>query len=165
MKYPHIPSALRLPLLIAGLLWWGLSPLAAQQAIPNFSFFTLDNQAFTQERIDLKKPALIIRFDPYCEHCEQQAEWIAGAAASFRDMQLVFVSFIDEPEAIEAFRERYFGEGSWRHLHFLRDPDYRFEEFFGYTDDALNIYAYRPGEKRLKYFGKEQPADILLKYL
>lgn len=152
--------------ILAGLLFClPVFTLPAQSPIPNFTFLTLSDQPFTQAQIDLTQPALIVHFDPYCDHCEQQAEWIAEASASFRTRQLIFVSLLDEPAAIEEFQTRYFGEGEWPQLHFLRDPEYRFEQFFGYTDDALNIYAYRPGEKRLKYFGKEQPAEVLLKYL
>ncbi|RMG56673.1 MAG: hypothetical protein D6722_26125 [Bacteroidetes bacterium] len=138
--------------------------LSAQSAIPNFSFLTLDGEPFTQAQIDLDKPALIIRFDPYCEHCEQQAEWIAEAQEAFQHVQLIYVAF-EEVGPISEFRDRYFGEGEWPNLHFLRDENYQFEEFFGYTEEYLNVYAYKPGAKRLKYFGEEQPAEVLLKYL
>ncbi|GAB4410380.1 MAG: hypothetical protein OHK0039_14730 [Bacteroidia bacterium] len=159
MIFKHISLTVLICSLFAG------TSLLAQQPIPTFAFQTLDGKPFDHTQVDLRRPAVIIRFDPYCDHCEQQAAWIAGAAASFKDIQLIFVSFIDEPEAIASFQQRYFGKTDLPLLHFLRDPDYQFEEFFGYTNDALNIYLYKPGQKRLKYFGHEQEAATLLKFL
>ena len=139
--------------------------LLAQSPIPAFSFQTLEDEPFTQEQLPQDQSILIMRFDPYCEHCDQQAEWIAEAADSFKDIHMVFVSFLDEPDAIQDFEERHFGEVELNHLLFLRDPDYKFEDYFGYTDESLVLYLYKPGKKSLKYFGKEQPADVLLKFL
>ena len=139
--------------------------LQAQSPIPTFSFQTLEGEEFTQNQLPADQSVLIMRFDPYCEHCDQQAEWIAAAAASFQDIHLVFVSFLDEIDAIKDFQQRHFGEVELDHLYFLRDPDYQFEEYFGYTDESLVLYLYQPGKKSLKYFGKEQPAEVLLKFL
>jgi peroxiredoxin len=148
-------------------LLMGVSLLSvrAQSPLPEFSFESMDGKAFTLENLDQTRSVLLMRFDPYCDHCDQQAEWIAEAADQFENIQLVFVSYLDEQEAIEAFRERHFGESGLTELYFLRDPNYQFEEFFGYTDDSLNIYLYQPGKKKLKYFGEEQAADILLTFL
>ena len=142
-----------------------LLSLRAQSPLPNFAFESLEGEAYTLENLDQTRSVLLMRFDPYCDHCDQQAEWIAEAADQFENIQLVFVSYLDEVEAIEAFRDRHFKESGLAELYFLRDPNYQFEEFFGYTDDSLNIYLYQPGKKKLKYFGEEQAADVLLTFL
>lgn len=139
--------------------------LTAQSPIPDFQFLNLDGESFTQAQLPQDQPVFIMRFDPYCDHCDQQASWIAEAEESFKDVHMVFVSFLDEVEAIQDFQQRHFGETQLEHMYFLRDPDYQFEEYFGYTDESLVIYLYQPGKKSLKYFGKEQPAEVLLKFL
>ncbi|MEM7374023.1 MAG: redoxin domain-containing protein [Bacteroidota bacterium] len=139
--------------------------LVAQSPIPAFQFLDLNGETFTQSNLPEDQPVFIMRFDPYCEHCDTQAQWIAEAEEQFKDIHLVFVSFLDEVDAIQDFQTRHFSDTQLEHLHFLRDPDYQFEEYFGYTDESLVIYLYQPGKKSLKYFGKEQAAEILLKFL
>jgi thiol-disulfide isomerase/thioredoxin len=137
----------------------------AQIAFPPFVFQDLSGAPFSADQLDPNKPTFVMYFDPYCDHCDHQAEWIAGAAEQFEDVQLVFVTLEPETEAIEAFRQRHFGKVDLPYLYFLQDTEFRFEEFFGYTDDAVNIYLYSPGRKQAKYFGEEQEAGVLLKFL
>ncbi len=137
----------------------------SQIEFPSFYFTDLDGQAFTPANLDLEKPTMIMLFDPYCDHCDHQAEWIAGAAEQFKEVQFVFVTIESEKKPILDFKERHFSEVDIPHMHFLQDLNFKFEDYFGYTDDAVNIYLFKPGKKQPKYFGSEQKAEILLKYL
>lgn len=144
---------------------WGYAQ--AQVSLPAFSFYDLEGNAFSYSDLDAERPVFVMMFDPYCDHCQTQANHIAEAADRFRakGVQFVWVTLEPEAEAIAKFKESHFGESGLKDLHFLQDKDIRFEEFFGYTDDAVNIYLFRPDGKRPKYFGKEQDATVLLKYL
>ena len=137
----------------------------AQSSFPAFSFKNLKGEVFTQANLDPEKPAMIMMFDPYCDHCDQQAEWIAEAADQFQETQFVFVTIEPEKHPIEDFRKRHFGEVNLPHLYFLQDLDFMFEGYFGYTDDAVNIYLFSPNRRQPKYFGKEQPVEVLKKHL
>jgi thiol-disulfide isomerase/thioredoxin len=138
----------------------------AQVSMPAFSFYDLEGDTFTSAQLDPSRPVFVMMFDPYCDHCRTQAEHIAHAPELFlqKKAQFVWVTLEPEAEAIVAFREEYFGD-SGLDVHFLQDKDIRFEEFFGYTDDAVNIYLFKPDGKAPKYFGKEQNAKVLLNYL
>ncbi|MCB0853697.1 MAG: hypothetical protein KDD63_15840 [Bacteroidetes bacterium] len=147
---------------------WVIFPqlgFSQQVSLPAFSFYDLDGNTVTNESLDNARSTLIMLFDPYCDHCDQQAEWIAAAAGDFKEIQLVFVTIEPEIEPIKDFQKRHFGESSLKHVIFLQDKDFVFETYFGYTDDAINIYCYKPGQKLPKYFGKEQEAEKLLKFL
>ncbi len=150
-------------LLIALLL--GMTSLQAQVSFPAFSFQDLEGNTFTPAQLDASKSTMIMLFDPFCDHCEQQADWIAAAADQFTDVQFVFVTLEPEIEYIEAFKEKHFGKSGLKHLFFVQDVNVAFETYFGYTDDVVNIYLYKPGKDRPKYFGEETPAADLLKYL
>ncbi|MEL6673765.1 MAG: redoxin domain-containing protein [Bacteroidota bacterium] len=149
-------------------LWVGLScfPLLVQAQVPYFTFPDLDGKTFTHTQLDPNKSTMIMMFDPYCDHCETQAGWIAEAATKFQHVQFVFVTIETEKEPIKAFRDKYFGKTSLKEqVKFLQDPDFMFEEYFGYTDDSVNIYLFKAGKKQRKYFGKETEAETLLKFL
>jgi thiol-disulfide isomerase/thioredoxin len=144
-------------------LWTGAQ---AQVSLPAFSFYDLEGEPFTYEQLDPERPVFIMMFDPYCDHCRTQAEHIANAPEKFlqKEVQFVWVTLEPDPQAIVNFREEYFGD-SGLDMHFVQDNDIRFEEFFGYTHDAVNIYLFKPNGKAPKYFGKEQNATTLLNYL
>ena len=142
-----------------------LASLQAQIYVPSFYFTDLEGEGFTNASLVQDIPTMVMLFDPYCEHCDQQAEWIAGAAEELKHVQFVFVTIEPEVEPIKAFKERHFSKVDLPNLHFLQDLNFKFEDYFGYTDDAVNIYLYKPGKKQPKYFGKEQKAEVLLKYL
>lgn len=135
------------------------------QTIPWFSFKDLSGKTFTRDNLDLSKPVFIMFFDPYCEHCETQAKNIAQSASRFQNIQLVWVTIESDVKAVNTFRDTHFGRSGLTKLYFLQDTEYKFERYFGYTEDAVNIYLYKPGVAKLKYFGSEQTAAELLKYL
>ena len=137
----------------------------SEAQMPAFSFFDLEGNAFSQAKLDDERPAMIMLFDPYCDHCDQQAGWISEAAEKLENVQFVFVTIEPEKEPVQQFRDKHFQETSIRDVHFLQDLNFQFEAYFGYSDDAVNIYLYQPGRKKLKYFGKETEVDELLKYL
>jgi len=157
----------RITLLLFVTLSMGISSLYAQAALPGFSFYSLDGKAFTASNLDLTRPVFVMMFDPYCDHCQSQAETIAASAAEFKakGVQFVWVTLEPDAEAIENFKTKYFGETGLTDLYFLQDNDIRFEEYFGYTDDSVNIYCYRTDGRQPKYFGKEQNATVLLRFL
>lgn len=134
-------------------------------SVPSFYFTDLEGEAFTNANLSQDKSAMIMLFDPYCDHCDHQAEWIAAAAEQFQDVQFLFVTIEPEKKPIQDFKERHFGQVSLPNLYFTQDLHFKFEDYFGYTNDAVNIYLFKPGKKQPKYFGSEQKAEILLKYL
>ncbi|MEM6348890.1 MAG: redoxin domain-containing protein [Bacteroidota bacterium] len=139
--------------------------LNAQIVMPAFAFSDLEGKTFTNADLDMDKPIFVMMFDPYCEHCEAQASNIAEQAEKFEHVQFVFVTLEPEVSAITTFRDKHFGDTNIDQLYFLMDTDVAFESYFGYTDDSVNIYLYHPDRKKPKYFGEEQTAEVLLKYL
>ncbi|MEZ4777014.1 MAG: SCO family protein [Bacteroidia bacterium] len=133
--------------------------------LPSFSFYDLEGKVFTQEKVRTDLSTMIMLFDPYCDHCAHQADWIAEAEKEFENVQLIFVTIEPETEVVKQFKEEHFGKTKLKYLYFLQDKDFSFETYFGYTDDAINIYLYKPGQRRPKYFGEEQEVLSLLKFL
>lgn len=147
--------------LTAGMLVALALPTMAQLAVPAFSFTDLEGEVYASTQLDHSKSALIIYFDPWCEHCNTQAEWIAEHQADFTDVQILFITFEPEQEPIREFKSKHFSASGWGNVKFLQDLDFMFESYFGYTDDALYIYCFKSDGSKGKYFGKEQPAEVL----
>lgn len=158
-------SALLNIFLLAVLIGSYQAAISQSNNIPFFSFYDLEGNVFTSEKVSTEMPTMIMLFDPYCDHCSQQASWIVEQESNFKDVQLIFVTIEPETEAIASFKEKHFGKSGLKHVHFLQDRDFAFETYFGYSDDAINIYLYKPGQRRPKYFGEEQEASTLLKFL
>lgn len=144
-----------------GMLLGLILPAAAQLAVPAFSFTDLEGEVYASTQLDQSKSALIIYFDPWCEHCNTQAEWISEHPSDFSDVQILFITFEPEQEPIHEFKAKHFSASGWGNVKFLQDLDFQFESYFGYTDDALYIYCFKPDGSKGKYFGKEQPASVL----
>ncbi|MCS6789572.1 MAG: redoxin domain-containing protein [Bacteroidia bacterium] len=152
-------------------LAWAILPLTllAQpekyppaQEFPKFLFYTLDGKSFTDK--DLPKPErgiIVVFFDPHCDHCQKQASFFQKESASLKGIQLMWVS-TEAVEALQNFREKYLkGVPS---TYVLRDKDFKFDHFFGYSV-APTIYVYDARGKLKKVLREEAPVATILQYL
>ena len=88
--------------------------------LPEFSFMTMDGKPFTNKDIKFKHKALIIYFDPGCNHCQHQAEEMSLAINQFNFTKLFFVS-ISATEEIIKFQKKYFN--GTKNVTFLQDAE------------------------------------------
>lgn len=135
-----------------------------QNQMPPFSFFTLSGEVFSHEQIKKGVPTIVLYFDPYCDHCAQQATWISEAKEAFKDIQMVWVTTELEVAASQNFAKKYFKDPAWQEVHFLIDKDFMFDGYFGYSE-VPSIYLYNAAGQRVKGFTKETPASVLLRFL
>jgi thiol-disulfide isomerase/thioredoxin len=150
--------------LILLLLLIGLSlTVTAQQKLPEFSFTDLKGELFTQEKLDSSLPVIAVFFDPYCDHCEQQAKWIREAEEQFQEVQWLFVS-TEEIDAIAEFETKFFTGTSLSHLYFLKDTEYQFDTYFGYSE-VPSMYIYNQKWLRVAEFHQETEAAKILENL
>ena len=139
-----------------------LSGVQAQQSLPQFSFSDLDGKTFTSAQLRSDIPTIVFFFDPYCEHCQQQATWMKEAKNQLTNVQQVWVT-TEEPISARDFGKKYLGEG-WDNVHILIDKQFLFDGYFGYSE-IPSIYLYNNQGQRVKAFNKETPADVLLRFL
>ncbi|MEM6262804.1 MAG: redoxin domain-containing protein [Bacteroidota bacterium] len=149
--------------IVALLLGMASFSLHAQKTLPQFEFFTLDGKSFTHSNLQAGLPTVVMFFDPYCDHCAKQADWIQAKADEFAGIQLVFVTTEPEASATQEFQEKHFGGTSLKHLHFLQDKNFYFDTYFGYSE-VPSMYLYDKNGERIKDLHKEVEADKLLGY-
>ena len=137
--------------------------LQAQNNFPAFQFADLEGKAFSNAQLSQDMATIAFFFDPYCDHCAQQAAWISEAPEKFKDIQMIWVS-TESPESIKEFATKYFDLEAWKHVHFLVDTNFAFDAYFGYSE-VPSIYLFNKKGQRVKAFNRETPADILLRFL
>lgn len=138
--------------------------LQAQKKLPAFSFDDLAGKAFTNTSLKAGFPTIVFFYDPYCEHCNLQAEWIKESQAAFKNVQLLWVTTEQDMTPIQEFKKKHFEGTSLDKVYFLKDTKFRFDSYFGYTE-APGIFVYNKEGVFLKDFRKETMAYDLLKTL
>lgn len=146
--------------MMLALLMLGLGlPGVHAQSFPAFQFTDLSGEPFTQDQLEADMTTIAIFFDPYCEHCTQQAKWITESADLFDDVQMIWVT-TEMEEPTKAFYEEHFADRGLPHVHVLMDKDFMFDAYFGYSE-VPSIYIYDKQGKRIKSLSKETPAADL----
>ncbi|MBX7242256.1 MAG: redoxin domain-containing protein [Bacteroidia bacterium] len=135
----------------------------AQKKMPAFTFEDLNARPFTNTNIKQGLSTIVFFYDPYCEHCAQQADWIRESEAAFKNINLVWVS-TEDLQPIQEFKAAHFGGTTLDKLYFVRDTKWKFDTYFGYTV-APGVYLYNKDNILLKSYSKETPAIDFLKAL
>ena len=132
------------------------SPAKRPASLPDFSFVSADGPALTQQQLAKGRATVVLFFDPGCDHCQRQAEWLRAAEGQFKGAQFVWVSTADMAE-IQSFQKKYFAGASVKH-HFARDTKYVFDAVFGYSV-APTVLAFDAAGKLRKAWSNEVAAD------
>lgn len=135
----------------------GFSP-----TLPNFQFVKPNGEIFTNQNLHKGKATIVLFFDPDCDHCQKQADWIAASPESFKNAQLLWVSTA-EPDAINIFHKSRFGKYPYP-VFFVKDKNYKFDSIFGYSV-APTILVYSSTGQLQKSFKNEVSVYELVKYI
>lgn len=130
--------------------------------LPNFEFVKPNGQPFSNQNLQKGKATIVFFFDPDCDHCQKQADWIAASPESFKNAQLLWVSTA-EPDAINIFHKQRFAKFPYP-VYFVKDKNYKFDSWFGYSV-APTILVYSSTGQLQKSFKNEVAVSELVKYL
>lgn len=136
--------------------------LMAQEKLPAFKMYDLKGNAFTEKNIVAGKTSVFVFFDPSCEHCELQGQWIAQDLWKFYNTQFYFVS-ISDPNEIAKYRDRNFP--GLNQVKFIFDKDYATYKSFQNIDNTPSTVIFDKNGKRVAFFSKETPAADIIKVL
>ena len=96
--------------------------------MPAFSYVTLENKVFTNEKLKQNKPTLFIYFNSECDFCNHEAEMVQQNIEQLKAIQVVFISY--EPiEKIKSFAAK-FKLLHHDNIHFLSDSKITFATTF-----------------------------------
>lgn len=125
-------------------------------ALPAYSFVGVDGQAVSNAQLAKAVPTVVVFFDPDCDHCQRQAQWIRASESLFGRTQFLWVSTA-ELNAIKAFSPKYLAGAKLKHT-FAKDAKYQFDSWFGYSV-APTVLAFDAAGKLVKTWSNEVAAD------
>lgn len=132
-----------------------------KQTLPNFTFYTLDSIATTNNFIQKDKPVCVFYFNADCEHCQYEAKEINKNIGLFKSTQIVMVSFNAISE-IKQFAKLY--GLNYPNITFLQDPKYEFKNWFGKTSVPA-VFIYNAQHQLVKEYHGETKIEAIIKYL
>lgn len=130
--------------------------------LPEFAFELPDKSWLTPSVLPENQPIVVFYFDPFCEHCNLEAEWVQNNAQLFKGITLIWVSWAEKVEDNVAFYKKYFMEMPTK-VYVARDTKYKIDDYFGYSE-VPSIYVYNAARLRTASFKAETKPEILIKF-
>jgi peroxiredoxin len=132
------------------------------QRLPQFTFHTPGNAAFSSAQLAKNKPVLIVHFDPDCEGCQYEAYEINKSLDLMKDIQVLMITSADADKA-KQFLTDYQLEG-YPFITLLMDKDNTFFRTFGAAATPMQV-LYDKDHKLVKIFKGEVKMEAILKLL
>ena len=79
---------------------------AQNKSLPEFSFLNNKNQKITPASLPIGQPVVVFYFDPFCDHCKEQAKIVGQDAAKFGKTTFVWVG-LGEMEDNVTFKKEH----------------------------------------------------------
>ncbi len=143
-------------------------PLVAQRQptpsqLPAFRFTDAQTgQPLTEASLRRGLNTVVLFFDPDCDHCQQQAEWIADAAGQFKNTQFLWISTAPAARVV-AFAQQYF-TGTALPMRWALDTEYKVDDYFGYST-VPSLYIFGTSGRLKQTYRNEVAAELILSSL
>jgi peroxiredoxin len=131
------------------------------KTIPKFEFQDIKGGIFTNENLKKNIPTLFIYYNSECEFCNEEATMIKENINSFKNYQLVFISF-EKRNSIKAFASKHQLD-IYDNVYFLADTKVTFATTFD-VKSLPCLVLYDKDQKLIeKIKGQVKPEAILKK--
>lgn len=130
------------------------------KTMPDFKFYTMNDEAYTQDNVPSGKPLLVLHFSTDCEHCQNEAKDLKKNISWFENVHILMVSDKSKEE-INTFSQDY-GLKEYPQIVFLRDTTSAFFYSFGTASFPL-AYVYDSDRNLVKNFTGETTMDVIKK--
>lgn len=125
--------------------------LQPAKVIPDFTFYDLKDQLFTQKNLKQSQKILFLFFDATCTHCQYETQLIGSHYQDFKNTVFYFIS-MDKKQQIIKFMETYgkqlYGKSN---VTVLVDLNRQFIQNFTPSQFPA-LYIYNANHKLLKYW-------------
>lgn len=119
------------------------------EKMPQFAYYTLNGEEFTNENLNKDTDYLFVYFNPLCELCHYETETLIDNIEFFKDIQIVMVSPGDISE-INQFVDQFSLE-QYPQITVLHDKSDTFYKEFG-AIGYPNLFAYDKDQELIRYF-------------
>jgi peroxiredoxin len=158
MKY--IFKTLVLLLLVSAIV----SAQGPAKTIPEFSFFKLNKNSFTNKDLEPGKMLFFVFFDTDCDHCQHGMQYINQHYQEFKKTALYLIT-LDSQEKITGFMNKYGNNlKDKKNVTILQDPKYEFMRKFR-PIKYPSIFLYSAKKELIMYDDNEQNLFKFLKQI
>lgn len=127
-------------------------------AIPDFTFFKMDEKPFTDKDLPKQKKVFFIFFDADCDHCQRAIKTIGEQYKYFKNVPLYLIS-IDSKDKINNFMNSYgHAVKGQKNMLLLQDKLNQFITKFK-PKKYPSMFLYGADKKLIKY--EDEPTAIL----
>lgn len=131
--------------------------------IPEFTVYKApDSTAFTRDDLHKKKSTVFIIFSPDCEHCQRETELITKNIASFKNTQIVMVTYLPYEEMIGFYKK--YQIANYPQIVMARDTKFFFPVFFK-VKNLPSIFVYDKKGKFKKAFEGDVKTQTIINEL
>ena len=149
-------------LLLTALLTGALNAQTPAKKIPPFTFYQLNNTAFTNGNLPKGKKILFVFFDTGCEHCQRSVARYNLHMAELRNAAVCFVT-LDVKAKIDPFMDKY-GSNIRREKNVLILQDRQFQFITRFQPKKYpSMFLYSAQQQLLFYSDEETAVDTMLK--
>jgi thiol-disulfide isomerase/thioredoxin len=130
--------------------------------VPDFKFYTLSNNGFTNENIPANKAVVIIHFSPDCENCQDEASDLQKDIGLLPDVEILMVSEAKKEEVAKFMMD--YKLDSNPQIIALLDKDHVFFKAFGQVLNPL-VYIYNKEHKLVRHYVGQTRVEAISKAL
>ena len=104
-------------------------PYLRTKELPSFHVLQTDSTWFRLQDLAKNQPTVIFYFNPECGHCQETARKISESMPDFRNVTLLWVTYLSPMQEIETFKKD-FGLAQYPDVHFGKDLQYYIPSYF-----------------------------------
>lgn len=131
--------------------------------IPEFTVYKApDSTAFTRDDLHKKKSTVFIIFSPDCEHCQRETELITKNIGSFKNTQIVMITYLPYEEMIGFYKK--YRIANYPQIVMARDTKFFFPVFFK-VKNLPSIFVYDKKGKFKKSFEGDVKTQTIINEL
>lgn len=131
-------------------------------ALPQFAFEAADGSWVTPDVLPANQPVIVVYFDPFCEHCNEEAAMIKEKAELFEGITMIWVSWAESVKDNYDFFEKHLRDNPAK-VFVVRDTKFEIDNYFGYSE-VPSMYVYNAEWKRTATFRAETDPEILVSF-
>lgn len=139
-----------------------MSAQGPAEKIPDFNFFKLNKNSFTNKDLESGKMTFFVFFDADCDHCQHAIQYIDKHYQDFKKAAIYLIT-LDSQETITRFMAKYGNSlKDKKNVTLLQDPQYEFmRKFRPRKYPSMFLYSvkrelimYEDNEKNVSGFSK-----------
>lgn len=149
------------------LFLWVSGNVSAQgpaEKIPDFNFFKLNKNSFTNKDLEAGKMLFFVFFDADCDHCQQAIQYLDKHYQDFKKAAIYLIT-LDNQETITRFMIKYGNSLKDRkNVTLLQDPQYEFMRKFR-PRKYPSMFLYSVKRELILYDDDEKNVSGFSKYI